>query len=127
MAETPVRRAYQIYLYAVCFVAVIVLLFAGALALFGVVRIAFPEQTVAEHGYFIPVPGEPSPQVDPIDQERKQGVVDLIQNGIVAGLAGGLFAFHWQRARRLRDELEGTSLPSAEEVGQPTPPTEGSG
>lgn len=130
MAEAPVRRAYQIYLYAVCFVAVIVLLFAGAQALFGIVRIAFPEQTAAEHGYYIP--GDIGDEqfrsgFDPIDQERKQGVVDLIQNGIVAGLAGGLFAFHWRRARRLREELEGTAPPTAEEVGQPTPPTESSG
>ncbi len=128
MAETPVRRAYQIYLYAVCFVAVIVLLFAGAQALFGVVRIVLPEQTAAEHGYFSPNPEEQfGPPFDPVDQERKRGVVQLLQNGIVAGFAGGLFAFHWRRARRLRDELEGTSLPTAEEVGQPTPPTEGSG
>jgi hypothetical protein len=128
MADAPVRRAYQIYLYAVCFVAVIVLLFAGAMALFGVVRIALPEQTAAEHGYYGPYAEEQFGQgFDPIDQERKGGVADLLQNGIVAGLAGGLFAFHWRRARRLREELEGTELPSAEEVGQPAPPTEGPG
>jgi hypothetical protein len=128
MAEAPVRRAYQIYLYAVCFVAVIVLLFAGAQALFGVVRIALPEQTAAEHGYYGPYSEEQFGQeFDPIDQERKQGLVDLIQNGIVAGLAGGLFAFHWRRATRLRAQLEGAAPPSAEEVGQPAPPTEGSG
>lgn len=127
MAEAPVRRAYQIYLYAVCFVAVIVLLFAGAQALFGIVRIALPDQTAVQYGYFETGAPDFQTQFDPVEQERKQGVVDLIQNGIVAGLAGGLFAFHWRRARRLREELEGTALPTAEEVGQPTPPMESSG
>lgn len=127
MAEAPVRRAYQIYLYAVCFVAVIVLLFAGAQALFGVVRIALPEQTASEHGFVDYIDGgEVPPVFDPVDQERKQGIVDLIQNGIVAGLAAGLFVFHWRRASRLREELEGSGPPTAEDVGQPTPPTEGS-
>jgi hypothetical protein len=123
MAEAPVRRAYQIYLYAVCFVAVIVLLFAGAQALFGVVRIALPEQTASQYGYFETGAPEFEPRFDPIDQERKQGVVELIRNGIIAGLAGALFAFHWRRASRLREELEGTEPPTAEEVGQAEPPS----
>lgn len=135
MAEAPVRRAYQIYLYAVCFVAVIVLLFSGAQGLFGVVRIVLPEQTGVEYGFYEqPVPlGEqgtviPEDRIfDPIDQERKRGLVDLLQNGIVAGLAGGLFAFHWRRAKRLREELEGVAAPGAEDVGRPTPPAEDSG
>lgn len=127
MAEAPVRRAYQIYLYAVCFVAVIVLLFAGAQALFGVVRIVLPDQTAAEHGYFAAGVPEFETAFDPTEQERKQGVAQLLENGIVAGLAGGLFAFHWRRAKRLREELEGVPAPRAEDVGQPTPPAEGSG
>lgn len=127
MAEAPVRRAYQIYLYAVCFVAVIVLLFAGAQALFGVVRLALPEQTAAEQGFFEQGAPEFQTSFDPIEQERRQGVAQLLENGIVAGLAGGLFAFHWRRAKRLREELEGVPAPRAEDVGQPTPPTEGSG
>jgi hypothetical protein len=127
MAEAPVRRTYQIYLYAVCFVSVIVLLFAGAQALFGVVRIVLPDQTAAQHGYFAPGAPEFEAGFDPIEQERKQGVVQLVESGIITGLAGGLFAFHWLRARRLREELEGAAPPKAEEVGQPAPPTEGAG
>jgi hypothetical protein len=120
MTEAPVRRAYQVYLYAVCFVAVLVLLFAGAQALFGIVRIALPEQTLAEQGFIDVVDGPP--EFDPIDQERKRGVADLIRNGLVAGLAAGLFAFHWRQATRLRGELEAADLPTSEDVGQPSPP-----
>jgi hypothetical protein len=114
VAEAPVRRAYQVYLYVVCFVSVLVLMFAGARALFGVVRIALPEQTAAEPGFFFegpfpgePLPGEPGPfEFDPADFERRRGVAELLENGILAGLAGGLFAFHWRRAARVRAELE---------------------
>lgn len=111
MAEPSVRRAYQVYLYVVCFVSVLVLLFAGARALFGVVRIALPEQTAAEPGFFFEgtfpggrLPGIPEP--DPVDLERRRGVAELLENGILAGLAGGLFALHWRRAARVRAELE---------------------
>lgn len=124
MAETTVRRAYHIYLYAVCFVSVLVLLFAGAQALFGVVRIVLPDQTVGQYGYYETGAPEFQTRFDPIDQERKQGIVDLLRNGIVAGLAGGLFAFHWGRARRFREELEGVPAPNTEDVGQPGPPTD---
>jgi hypothetical protein len=122
MAEAPVRRAYQVYLYAICFVAVLVLLFAGAQALFGIVRIALPEQTLAEQGFIDVIDGPPGNGFDPIDQERKRGVSDLLENGIVAGLAGALFAFHWRRATRLRGELEAAGLSTSEDVGQPSPP-----
>jgi hypothetical protein len=114
VAEAPVRRAYQVYLYVVCFVSVLVVLFAGARALFGVVRIVLPEQTAAEPGVFFegPFPGEQLPgelgpvQFDPVDFERRRGVAELLENGILTGLAAGLFVFHWRRAARLRAELE---------------------
>jgi hypothetical protein len=108
VAEAPVRRAYQVYLYVVCFVSVLVVLFAGARALFGVVRIALPEQTAAEPAFFgAPFPGEVREGPDLEDFERRRGVAELLENGILAGLAGGLFAFHWRRATKLRAELEG--------------------
>jgi hypothetical protein len=104
-----VRRTYQVYLYAVCFVSVLVFLFAASLALFGIVRIALPEQTAAEQQFF---PG-PFPEQPPIvatgveDQERKQGVAQLLENAILAGIGGVVFSFHWRRSGRLRDSLEG--------------------
>jgi hypothetical protein len=119
VAEAPVRRAYQVYLYVVCFVSVLVLLFAGARALFGVVRIALPEQTAAEPVFFGPrFPGDFREEPDPVDFERRRGVAELLENGILAGLAAGLFAFHWRRATRLRAELEA----GESDGGEATPP-----
>jgi hypothetical protein len=121
VAEAPVRRAYQVYLYVVCFVSVLVVLFAGARALFGVVRIALPEQTAAEPAFFgAPFPGEVREGPDLEDFERRRGVAELLEKGILVGLAGGLFAFHWRRATRLRAELE-----AGESDGDEATPPEG--
>jgi hypothetical protein len=107
VVEAPVRRAYQVYLYVVCFVSVLVLMFAGALALFGVVRTALPEQTATEPAFFGPrFPGDLGEGTRLVHFERKRGVAELLENGILAGLAGGILFLHWRRAATLRAELE---------------------
>jgi hypothetical protein len=86
LTEVPIRRSYQVYLYTVCFVAVLVSLVAGALAVFGIVRIVAPGVT----GF------------DPGSAERNQGIVQLVSSGALALAAYGLFQLHWGRASRLR-------------------------
>ncbi|MGH2571970.1 MAG: hypothetical protein ACRDGU_00500 [Actinomycetota bacterium] len=86
LAEGPVRRSYQAYLYAVCFVAVLIILVGGALAIFGIVRIAAPGTTGFE----------------PANAERDAGIVQLASSGFLALAAYGLFLFHWRRASVLR-------------------------
>ena len=102
MPETPVRRAYHVYLYAVCFVATVVLLVAGTRALLGIVHIALPEQSPVfgapffeDEGFGIPAP------------DRSRGTAELLEGAVLAGLAGGLFALHWRRAKGLRGEPAG--------------------
>ena len=109
MAETPVRRSYLVYLYAVCLLSVLIVLYAGAAGLFGGVRILVPEQTVAEQGAVTGPGGSPIEQpADAVEQERRRGVADLAQNAVVSVLAGVVFAVHWRRATRLRGELQST-------------------
>lgn len=101
MAETPVRRAYQVYLYAVCFVATVVLLVAGTRALLGIVHIALPEQS--------PVYGAPYFEDEGFDfpaPDRSRGTAELLEGVVLAGLAGGLFVLHWRRAKTLRGDAE---------------------
>jgi ABC-type nickel/cobalt efflux system permease component RcnA len=74
-----------VYLYAVCFVAVLVTLIAGALAIFGIVRIVAPGVT----GF------------SSASAERTQGIVQLVSTGVLAIAAYGLFRIHWRRAYRL--------------------------
>lgn len=109
MPEAPVRRAYQVYLYTVCFVAVLVFLFAASLALFGVVRIAFPEQTGGA-GFFEPgLGGSLTSGIE--EAEQRQGFAHLIENAILAGIAGLVFGLHWRRAGALRNSLEESGEP----------------
>ncbi len=104
-----VRRAYQVYLYTVSFVAVLVFLFAAYLALFGVVRIAFPEQTGGAGVFGQEFGGTLTAGIE--EGEQKQGFAQLIENAILAGIAGLLFGLHWRRAGTLRDSLEEAGEP----------------
>lgn len=78
------KRAYVAYLYAVCFVAVLAVVGAGAAAAYGLVRVVAP--SVIATG--------------PASLERDEGVVDVVANGFLALGAGLIFAFHWVRVRR---------------------------
>jgi hypothetical protein len=86
LTMVPVRRTYQVYLYGVCFVAVLTSLVAGALAVFGLVRIVAPGVT----GF------------DPGSAERNQGIVQLASSGLLALVAYGLFRIHWRRTSAMR-------------------------
>lgn len=113
-AEVTVRRAYQVYLYAVCFVTVLVLLFASAQAIFGIVRIAAPGTTSgtrAGPAIFEPGPGREAFTFDPEEAERDRGVRELLQSGLLAIIAGVVFGIHWQLSVRLRRELEEATAP----------------
>lgn len=78
------KRAYVAYLYAVCFVAVLAVVGAGAAAAYGLVRVVAPSATAT----------------GPASVERDEGIVDLVANGFLAVGAGVIFAFHWGRVRR---------------------------
>ena len=94
------RRAFQIYLYTACLIAVIVFLFSAAQAIYSVVRIAAPGTTAAASEGSFPFNLGGDNDVSE-DAERDRGTSDLIQNGIMAIVAALVFAFHWQRASRL--------------------------
>jgi len=99
--DVTVRRAYQIYLYAVCFVTVLVVLFTFSEAVYSLVRII--------------APGTTGPGGSLSGPERDQGVAGLIRNLILGGAALGIFAFHWARSVDAREELEHATTPPAPE------------
>jgi NhaP-type Na+/H+ or K+/H+ antiporter len=86
-AEGPARRAYQVYLYTVCFVSVLIVLVAGALAAFAVVRIIAPGTT--EIGA-------------PARFERDEGIRHFATTGFLALASAAIFRFHWRRASAFR-------------------------
>lgn len=105
--DATVRRSYQIYLYAVCFVTVLVLVFASASAVYGLVRIAAPGTTVSGSTFGFSEFGGDERSLRMIeDVERDAGVAQLLQSGIIALAALAAFAWHWRRAQEVRAELE---------------------
>jgi hypothetical protein len=94
------KRAYVVYLYAVCFVAVLAAVGSGAAAAYGLVRVIAPTAFVAGH---------PS-------LERDEGIVALVANGFLAVGAGLIFALHWRRLRRF-DLLRSAQPSSAQGPG----------
>jgi hypothetical protein len=83
-AEGPARRTYHVYLYAVCFVAILTTLVAGAVAVYGLFRIIAPG--TAGFG--------------PHSVERNAGISELVTSGVLALVAGAIFHFHWRRVPR---------------------------
>ncbi len=130
--DVTVRRAFQVYLYAVCFVTVIVVLFAGSQAIYALVRVAAPGTTAPSSGGPVVLRGsgsgsfefeQPSRIAEDTTTERNEGKLQLIQNGILLVLALGIFLFHWNRATTLRAELErATAPPEAIPVEPESPP-----
>jgi hypothetical protein len=80
-AEGPARRTYHVYLYAVCFVAILTTLVAGAFAVYGLFRIIAPGTS----GF------------SPHNVERNEGIHQLITSGLLALVAVAIFHFHWRR------------------------------
>ena len=84
-AGSGAERMYRTYLYAVCFVAVLILVGAAVSAVYGVFRALGP-------GVFAPS----------TLHARKVGVAELLSGAILAGLAAIVFVTHWQRAAPFR-------------------------
>ncbi|MEX0874427.1 MAG: hypothetical protein WD646_12700 [Actinomycetota bacterium] len=122
--ERPGRRAFQIYLYAVCLVTVVVVLFSSASAVYALIRIAAPGTTAqgGDSGFAFPtLVDEDAPLIrsggfDTGDAERDRGIASLAENGIFALAAAAIFWWHWQQSVRLRAEI-------AAESSKPAAPT----
>jgi hypothetical protein len=89
-ASSPALRTYRAYLYSVCFVAILVVLFASVAAVYGLIRIV--------------APGTTGPGFGGSSAERDQGIAQLVTGGLLAAAAYAVFAFHWRRADDLRTE-----------------------
>jgi hypothetical protein len=111
--EVTVRRAYQVYLYAVCFVAVFILLFGAATSVYGLVKIAAPETTGGFGGARVSFGDEGfRTEVGGLrEAERDRGLAQFLEGAIFAGLAFAVFRFHWQRSGQLRADLDRITAP----------------
>lgn len=82
-AGSPGARTFNAYLYAVAFVAMIVLLVSAATALLGLVRGAAPD--LVNSGS--------------VDAERDAGLVQLISSLALGAAAVAVYKIHWAAAR----------------------------
>jgi len=116
--ERPGRRAFQIYLYAVCLVTVIVVLFSTASAVYGIIRIAAPGTTAqGDEGFsfgFFEAGSSGIESGDITDTERDRGIASLAENGIFALLAAGIFWWHWDQGVKLRAEIAAEQTESSQ-------------
>ena len=85
--EGPARRAYQVYLYTVCFVSVLTVMVAGVVTAFGLVRIIAPGATGLDVSQ---------------EFERDEGIKQFVIGTYLVAAATGIFAFHWRRASAFR-------------------------
>jgi hypothetical protein len=95
-AEGPARRAFQAYLYAVCFVSVLTALGAAAAASIGLVNLIAPETA----GEF----------------ERNSGIRQFVTGAFLVLASSAVFRFHWRRASAFR------TPPAAEPRPETAPP-----
>jgi hypothetical protein len=100
---SPGRRTYQVYLHAVTFVAMVILLFATAAALYGVARII--------------APGTTGPSGGSSTFERDAGITQAVTAGILALGAYAIAWYHWMRTRTLQEKISRPPRP-----GEPPPP-----
>lgn len=101
----------NIYLYLVCFVTLLITIFAAVNLVRGAVELAYPDP------YFYAPPPERGGEVDPAEEERQQelardsqrrsAVLGLITSGTFLLIAVPTYAYHWRqiqydRPKRLR-------------------------
>lgn len=124
----PARYVYQIYVYAVCFVTILILLFTVASFAYAIVRIAAPG-TTAKGGFggFSFLGSFADSFGSGGGGERDRGLVQLTQSGILGIASGALFFVHWGWATRLQAAAERAerfrpSAPAKRKASRPRKP-----
>lgn len=93
---SPAERTFMNYLYAVCFVAVLVALATGAAFLFAAFRAIAPGVTSSGPG---------------LDPERNDALVQLLSSGVLGAVALFIFRNKWQKIEVRSASLAPTRAP----------------
>ena len=94
----------NIYLYVVCLVTLIIMLFAVANGVRSLVEFLYPEPST----YYAAVVGEDTPDPEQLQQQeafqrqwsQRQAILSLAGNGALLLLAAPLYAYHWRKIER---------------------------
>lgn len=106
MATTDRFTLRNIYLYLVCFVTLLIAIFAAVNLVRGAVELAYPDPY-----YYGPVVEPDGDRVDPAEQQRQEqaardsqrrnAILGLVTSGTFLLIAVPVYAYHW---RRIQDE-----------------------
>jgi ABC-type Fe3+ transport system permease subunit len=98
---------HSLYIYAICLVTILILLFALVSVVRSLVDAAWPDA-----GYFDPysVPKESTLSADQIkenltNQNRRQSIKSLINSITTLVIAGPIYLYHWKLAKKSRATL----------------------
>ncbi len=113
----------SLYLYAVCLITLVILIFAAVSLVRNAVQVSYPDPSPI--GYE-PAYGPEGPvELDPQERERReqalqesqrhQAVLGLVGSGAMLLIAGPAYAYHW---RKVQSELHSTGRDEAQSVSR---------
>ena len=97
----------DLYLYLVCLITLVIVIFASVNLVRAVIELAYPDP-----GYYITVPvtpdGKPTAdkaelelqQKNQIQQTTRYSVLSLVSSGTLLLVAGPLWIYHWRKIER---------------------------
>lgn len=112
----PARFSLRnIYLYLVCFVTLLIVIFGVVNLVRSSVELAYPDPM-----YYGPVIPDRDGNIDPVEQERQEraardsqrrnAVLGVVTSGTFVLIGGPVYLYHW---RRIQDEHPAPSVPAA--------------
>jgi hypothetical protein len=103
-----------IYLYLVCLITLVMVIFSTVNVVRSVIELAYPEPQIAVRPISAPAPGGEAPEVDEraLEEQRevqrrwaqRNALLNLAGNLAMLLLAGPLYLIHWRRVRQEHGE-----------------------
>ena len=110
MASGSTWSPRSAYLYLVCLITLVMIVFSAANLVRAIVELVYPEPSSSAIGVPSVRLGEEPPQVDAklLEEQReiqrqwslRSGVIKLVGNGAMLALAGPLYLYHWRKIQR---------------------------
>ena len=110
MMKESVWTPRNTYLYLICLITLMMVIFASVNLVRAVVEVAYPEPPTGDMGVPLGRAVEAPQKVDPdqLEQQRelqrqwsrRRAILAIVGSGVMLLLAGTLYAYHWRRIER---------------------------
>lgn len=109
----------NLYLYLVCLITLIIVIFSAAQLVRGVVELAYPDPGISrfefpDQGAELTVEERAEQERLAAQSERRYAVLGMVSSGTTLLIAGPLYVYHW---RKIQQERPGPGL--AQRTGGP--------